>query len=190
MKKWIISALFITAGLVASYYELKPGHFFPSDHNTSTQLSFYLNNIESRSFNEEGSLTQILTTQKASQNTASNQITMNAVNLKIGQGNKRWTISANTGSTDSQLQQVTLQDSIKLTSGDGTTEVYTEELVLDGEKEIAYTDLPIKILVNGSETTATGLHVDLKQETIHLKHNVKTYYDPKNNNSGNARSNG
>lgn len=189
MKKWFIIASFVTVGLIVSYHGLKPHQLFSTNHNTSAQMNFYLNNIESRKFSDDGKLTQILTTKKAFQNANQSSITLDTINIEVGLGDNRWNVSAASGTTDAELKKITLQNSVKLFQINGTAEIFTEMLTLDSEQEIAYTDLAIKILLNGSETNATGLHVDLKQETIQLKNNVKTTYDPKNNRANSTRSN-
>lgn len=190
MKKWFFITSFIALGLIASYHGLRPDTLFHNDKTSSdSAMSFYLHNVELHSFNEQGDLIQVLTAANTSQRADQNEIILDTLQLDIGLAENRWHISSLSGTTDSLLQKITLTNSVRLIRVDGTAEIFTELLALDADSETAYTDAPIKILFNGSETNATGLHIDLQQETIHLKNNVKTYYDPKNNQPVSHRSN-
>lgn len=190
MKKWIFITLLITLGLYASYSGLRPPGIFIHESERSSELNFYLVGLEARSFDKTGRLAQILLTEKASQETSQDEIRLDKLQLQAGSENNLWHVTADSGTTFATLDRMTLESNVKLSNADGNMEIDTEMLVFDGKKEIAYSDSPIRIRAKGSETSATGVHVDFKEETIQLKHNVKTYYDPKLNNPDGARSGG
>lgn len=191
MKKWIVITLLVTVGLFVSYHGLKPAGLFVHKRDVSSQQRFYLVDLETRSFDETGQLTQILLTDKASQQINRQEIRLSKLELRTGgEGDKRWLATADSGLTYPELDRMTLESNVRLSNPGHNTEIETELLMFDGTKEIAYSDKPIRIQAMGSETSATGIHIDFREETVQLKHNVKTYYDPKHNTTDNARSDG
>ena len=167
-------------GLYAGYHGLAPaGLLTPKPTPLSSRPYFYLSNLETRIFDEEGALSHILQTPRASQQAEAGKILLEEPRLKAtGSDGNEWNVSAHSGITTTGLEQIRLENQVRITNQQGPTEVFLEELEFDGAQEIAYSSGPIRIVARESETRATGVHIDFRNETFALKKNVITRYHP------------
>ncbi len=181
MKRRLLLIFVILSSIVLSYYYEPDMSTFvdkTKNNNQTAETNFYLRNLETRTFNLQGLHTNTLTAMNATQLDGQKQISLDHPQMLIGLQLAPWAANAVYGVTNENLKKVTFQENVKLSRIDGVADVSTEILVFDSTDEVAYTQSPVQILARGSETTADGVHIDLKREIIQLKNNVKTYYAP------------
>jgi LPS export ABC transporter protein LptC len=181
MKKRYLLSLVVLSGITFSYFYEPNIHTFTSDTlPQSTPLSFYLKKLETRSFNQLGQHTNTLSSIYAYQRANNKSIYFDLPEMQIALQSAPWIAHATNGLSSENQKRITLSDSVVLSRFDGIADVSTETLVFDSKDEVAYTESAVEILARGSKTQADGVHIDLNNEVIHLRNNVKTYYVPEN----------
>lgn len=181
MKKRYLLTLLIIVGIIFSYfYEPSLESLIPQAEiaDTTRPLNFYLEDLETRTFNTEGVHTYTLNSIYAVQHVGEKQVILDKPIMHIALHMAPWTATAEKGISSDNQKKITLSDGVRLSRTDGNANVRTEILVLDSQDEVAYTQSAVEILAYGSKTTADGVFVDLTKEVIHLKDNVNTYYVP------------
>lgn len=178
IKRIAISSIILTSLLLGYFFE--PGERILPNQSITTKkdINFYLDDIESRSFNQAGIHTNTLTTPYAAQYTGQSEIQMQQPHLLIALNAIPWLAEAKIGITSANQKMITLSEDVTLVRSDGTADVHTEKLIFDSATEVAYTPSPVAIYARGSKTFADGIHIDLNHEIIQLKNHVRTYYAP------------
>ncbi len=92
-----------------------------------------------------------------------------------------WEIVAERGTRFPRRQQVTLEDEVhawSLHPQFGQVDIFTENIVIDTERQFAHTDKPVTMRSARGLTTAVGLEADIEAGRVELLSEVKGTYDP------------
>ncbi len=185
---WLVVALLVIVFLAMRYsnisgVEQKPEEIvkiFPQTYITGVAL---------RQFDKDGNLQTEMTTPLIRQFQVEKQasaqdyslFTEPAFQLINDPEKPAWFISAKEGRLDSNNVWFTLtgdvlakQNSLK----QGETTITTDNLRLNTQEQFAETSKAVTMRAAKSQTTAVGLHADIKREHIKLLSNVKGRYEP------------
>lgn len=91
-----------------------------------------------------------------------------------------WHMKANTATIYQMNNKVDLLGNVQLWSdatAGGRTEILTEQLMVDTDKQFAETDKAVTIRARSSEAKATGLKADLANERLWLPSHVKETHE-------------
>lgn len=100
--------------------------------------------------------------------------------VKPGQKPVEWQLQANSAWLYHDSQNIDLQGNVLLSSDDtpgGRTEIATEQLLLDVDRQYAETDKAVTIRARRSEAHAAGLKADLANERLVLPARVKETHE-------------
>lgn len=189
-KRYILVALMLGALAFSYFYEPSLDSLpVPRGSEESSQaLDFYIRDLETRSFNTDGTHTNTLSSILATQQDGQKEILLEQPVMLIALHLAPWTAHAEKGTSSADQKKISLQNDVLLSRTDGVADVKTGILVFDSQAERAYTESPVEILARGSRTTADGVSIDLNREIIHLNNNVRTYYVPEAARTPNAPS--
>lgn len=186
MKKPLAAFLIVVTAVFIAYKDRLTSISLPqkpgiAGRQQSDTLLAYLDQLETRSFDDNGALVSRLQTARARQYTGSPLIEMTHPVFSTGQGNRRWQGRAHSGTADSNNNMLTLENDVVFHQPANAAKIHTEKLVIDRQQRRAHTDRAVEISANHSQTTAEGMQIDFDAQTIQLQGNVHTRYQPPRN---------
>ena len=173
--------LLFTIGLFASYYGSQlTGKTIPSKNEAAENLlEVYLIDSSSSKLDEKG-LLQLTLVADTSQKFSLNKH-MLLTNPRIGfyEQAQPWLLNADIANFNESSNTITLQDNVILRQQDDQIRLTTSVLFIDSKKQTATTEAAVNIRANNSNTDATGITINMQDETILLPANVNTSINPK-----------
>ncbi|HEY9032958.1 MAG TPA: LPS export ABC transporter periplasmic protein LptC [Pseudomonadales bacterium] len=183
MKKPLLVLLAVIAALLVSQQDKlwpladwQPARQAPAARDQ--QLSSYIDQLESRSFNDNGELVSRIQTTSARQYRGSDLVEMQQPLFSAGNGLDSWAGQARRGLLDYPSQQLTLIDDVVFYQQANAAKIHTRRLVIDARQQQAHSDAGIDIVADRSTTTAKGMQIDFNTHTIELAGDVRTHYRP------------
>ena len=180
MKQTILIICIIVAGLYISFKPPYVPNLVNSDskNESSEVVEYYLNNIQSRKFNSNGELAIDLSSTSAGKNTNNKHLEIIQPKLQVATKSNQWMITAKQGEFNPKQQIIVLNKDVVLKDRSNQGTIHTEQLTVDNKQQRVHNDKALSIKTETSITTATGLNVSLKDESLELLSNVKTEYNP------------
>jgi LPS export ABC transporter protein LptC len=172
--------LAISVGLAASYY-WDPNPAPTTDLETrarqQTLPKTYLHTTRSWSYNEEGSLTNILEADSVEQFSTGDESQIKAPRFYSHSGDdKTWSATADRGRFLHEEQKLLLRGSVVLSHDQTEGRLETEAMNIDLKTKIARSTHEVLITQAQNYTRAEGMIAHLEQETITLMPNVESLY--------------
>jgi len=179
MPRPYLQALFaITVVLAISYY-LSQGSQ-PDAEVSAWQEALpktYLINTRSSSFNEQGTLTDVLEAADAKFYRKRKQSLLDSPRLYSHNTDEdTWSASSESGRFEHKRETLTLSKNVVLSNDTHQVLLKTEKMKIDLRRNTAVSKAPVLITHGDSSTRAEGMIADLDAQTVRLQRNVESVY--------------
>jgi lipopolysaccharide export system protein LptC len=172
--------LAIVLGMAATYYwDPRTGQVADPDTSARRQglPRAYLQSPLSRTYNEQGNLTDILEAASVEQYPQRDESLIEAPRFYALSGDdKTWSATAARGSFRHSTETLTLLDNVSLSHDQTGARVATAALDIDLDTKTATSRNPVTITYDDNVTRADGMIARLEMETITLMPNVESIY--------------
>ena len=167
-------------GLFASYYgnQLTGQSTATAPVQEVAILEVYLVQSSSSQLDKDGHLKATLASTRSEKFTLNSHTLLKQPNVGFYTDNKTWQLTADSAIFDEQANLITLQNNVILKSQDGQAQLTTTELSINNKLYTAFTDAAVNIQLNGSNTDATGIRINMDDEIMSFPANVKTRFQP------------
>ena len=148
------------------------------DQQVDNNPDYYLRNVNSRQFDEQGALDFTVVTQSIEHNPKDNSAKLKEPFFSLYRDGKlEWTITSQSGTVYEAGEKVDLQQRVIIASSDQQTTLKTPQLVIFPDKKLVKTNKPVTLLNPNGFTRAVGLRADLHTKTIELLDQVRGQYE-------------
>jgi lipopolysaccharide export system protein LptC len=174
-----IAALLIALG----YWNIRPESFDEAaqDNAPDTSIDFFLVNPHTQQFNEDGSLTYQLTSQKLEHIKTSDMTMLSLPDLLVYRANEQpWHVQSKQGEVGPGGKQVELIDDVRAQRTDARnrqTLLTTSRMTVFPDKKYAETSQAVKIEAANGVTTANGMKAYLNEGRMLLLSNVRGQHE-------------
>ncbi len=172
--------LLFAIGLFASYYghQLTGRETVKHSRGTEKTIEAYLTHSRSSQLDERGQLSSTVTAQKTEKFSQNQLLVITQPNISFYEQAQPWHLSANTANFDKNNNTILLQDNVRFYSDDKKAQLSTSSLIINNDQHTAFTDAPVNIKINQSQTDATGITINMQDQSILLPAHVKTTIRP------------
>jgi lipopolysaccharide export system protein LptC len=179
MPKPYLQLLLAVTLIVAVGYYLTPG-FAPDPQVSEWQQALpktYLINTRTSTYNEEGTLTDVLEAQTAKFYPGQHQSLMESPRLfSHNLDDDTWSASSDNGEFAHNRKLLTLTNNVVLSNDINLVVLKTEKMRIDLVRNMAISKMPVTVTHRGSTTRADGMIADLDSQTVRLRPNVESIY--------------
>ncbi len=173
--------LLLAALAAALAYFWDPGStldFNPSEKQNALAKN-YIINTRTLTYNELGTLTEILEAAEVQHFPNQKRSLMVAPRYYSHNGNNRtWSVISDRGRFLDKLELLFLEGNVILTDDLNNGHLYTEAMQINLRKKIATSRVPIKMIQGLNTITANGMVADMNKEQIRLMPDVESIYAP------------
>jgi lipopolysaccharide export system protein LptC len=161
------------------------------EYDPSSFPNIYMQNVETREFNQTGKLHYKLSTplvthfQLQPEGPSAQDYTLFDVPQMMfydSDPDSPWQVTADTGRSESNGQLIRLLDNVLIqqqTPSRGLIQITTSELRVRPSDQFAETDKAVKMRSAKGQMDALGMDADLAQSRLQLRSQVKAVYDPR-----------
>lgn len=152
---------------------------FNPPEKQSTLAKTYVMNTRTLTYNEQGSLTEILEAAEVQHFAKQKKSFMITPRYYSHNGGDRtWSVTSDRGRFLNKQELLFLEGNVILTDDLNNGHLYTEALQINLERKIATSRVPIKIIQGLNTITAKGMVADLNKEQVRLMPDVESIYAP------------
>jgi LPS export ABC transporter protein LptC len=145
--------------------------------DTADQAETYLFETEIISLNENGEISQIVTTPSTVQSRNSKQTQIIKPQVSLYRENQlAWQVSADSALVSDDNREMSLRDNVILINPNNNTVLRTDELNYYTASQIATSNSPISVNTNDASMTANGIRFNLAKGYYELKNRVTANY--------------
>lgn len=142
---------------------------------------YYLSGTRLESIGEDGVRRYELRAERIDQRPSADAIDLSDLQLDYGNDNNLWRLSAATGRMPASSEHIDLAGGVTAellnAPAHGATRLKSERMFVDIEGETASTDDPVTVEFDGGTLQAVGLDVDLSDESIQLRSQVRGVFE-------------
>ena len=179
MKKTLPSTLLLIIAALL-WLTLDPGdpmlELAASDNNR--RLQTYLDGSDYWTYNAQGVRDQRLVTLHARRYNDHPTIYLETIRMEGDDHQGRsWQLSADSGELTPEINQLNLSDNVELSQTNGSSKLFTHNLIIDTHKQVARTEVAVTLIHESSITKAQGLTINIPAGTAELLSDVETIYE-------------
>lgn len=172
-------SIVVIAAFLWRYSDTDNGKQLIGAPKSGPRAEFFIENAVSSHFDDQGFLSQELSSDSLVQFSTIKIAQLSHPKLKLYQQQQQqpaWQLTAERGTIISNGERVELTKDVQLQSADNTHQLNTEALTIYPETKQLDSDQALTLHTPEGVTTAIGLAADLNQEHISLKQSVKGLY--------------
>ena len=181
MPRPFLSMLLLAALAAALAYFWDPDSTldFSAPEKQSALAKTYVINTRTHTYNEQGSLAEILEAAEVQHFPNQKRSMMIAPRYYSHNGNNRtWSVTSARGRFLDKLELLFLEGNVILSDDLNNGHLYTEAMQINLRKKIATSRVPIKLVQGLNTMTAKGMVADLNKEQVRLMPDVESIYVP------------
>ncbi len=175
-----LAVLLVLAGLSFSITQRRPKT--PEAPGEPLPDGYYLSDAQLQSTDSSGVLRYELRAQRIDQRPQDAAIDLSDLRLDYGSTNNLWRLTAKTGRMPSSNAHIDLGGGVLTqllnAAAHGATRLHSERMFVDIVGQTASTDDPVTVEFDGGTLEAVGLDVDLTDETLRLRSQVRGVFEP------------
>ncbi|MEM6639163.1 MAG: LPS export ABC transporter periplasmic protein LptC [Pseudomonadota bacterium] len=178
----LISLVILTA-LAAFTFTLaqRDGPVAPTP-TESLPEGYYLKGARLRSTDQNGLLTYELKAERIDERPSTRSIELSDLQLDYGNENNQWRLEARSGRMPASNDRIHLEGGVRAkllnVAAHGATRFFSERMVVDINGQTASTSDPVTVEFQSGRLEALGLDVNLADETLQLRGNVRGVFKP------------
>lgn len=170
-------SIVVIAAFLWRYSDTDSGKQLMGAPKSGPRAEFFIEHAVSAHFDDQGFLSQELTSDTLVQFSTTKIAQLSHPQLKLYQQQQpAWQLTAEQGTIINNGERVELTNNVQLQSADNTHQLNTEALTIYPETKQLDNDQALTLNTPEGVTTAIGLAADLNQEHISLKQSVKGLY--------------